>query len=36
MLENIVLVHNGANAFELNFVKDYPQIKSVLRGRHLF
>ncbi|MDO4804239.1 MAG: glycoside hydrolase family 3 N-terminal domain-containing protein [Lachnospiraceae bacterium] len=28
--DNVVLVYNGANAFELGFVKDYPQIKSVL------
>ena len=28
--EKVVLVYNGANAFELGFVKDYPQIKSVL------
>lgn len=27
---NVVLVYNSAHAFELNFVKDYPQIKSVL------
>ena len=32
--ENVVLVYNGANAFELNFVKDYPQIKSVLWAPH--
>ena len=28
--EKVVLVYNGANAFELGFVNDYPQIKSVL------
>lgn len=28
--EKVVLVYNGANAFELGFIKDYPQIKSVL------
>ncbi|NMM94832.1 glycoside hydrolase family 3 N-terminal domain-containing protein [Bifidobacterium oedipodis] len=28
--ENVTLVYNGANAFELDFVEDYPQIKSVL------
>lgn len=28
--EKVVLVYNGANAFELGFVKDYPQIKSVV------
>ena len=32
--KKIVLVYNGANAFELNFVKDYPQIKSVLWAPH--
>ncbi len=32
--ENVVLVYNGANAFELNFVEDYPQIKSVLWAPH--
>ncbi|MDO4913658.1 MAG: glycoside hydrolase family 3 N-terminal domain-containing protein, partial [Bifidobacteriaceae bacterium] len=26
----ITVVYNGANAFELNFVNDYPQIKSVV------
>ena len=30
----IVLVYNGANAFEMSFVKDYPQIKSVLWAPH--
>ncbi len=28
--ENVILVYNGANAFQLGFVNDYPQIKSVL------
>ena len=28
--ENVVLVYNGANPFELGFVKDYSQIKSVI------
>ena len=28
--ENVTLVYNGANAFELGFVDEYPQIKSVL------
>ncbi|WP_026652040.1 glycoside hydrolase family 3 N-terminal domain-containing protein [Butyrivibrio proteoclasticus] len=28
--DNVILVYNGANAFELGFVKDHPQIKSVL------
>ena len=28
--DNVIFVYNGANAFELGFVKDYPQIKSVL------
>jgi len=28
--DKVVLVYNGANAFELGWVKDYPQIKSVL------
>lgn len=28
--ENVVLVYNGANAFELGFTKEYPEIKSVL------
>lgn len=32
--EKVVLVYNGANAFELNFAKDYPQIKSVLWVPH--
>ncbi len=28
--DNVILVYNGANSFELDFVKDYPQIKGVL------
>ncbi len=28
--ENVTLVYNGANTFQLDFLKDYPQIKSVL------
>ena len=28
--DEVVLVYNGANAFELGFVEDHPQIKSVL------
>ena len=28
--EKVILVYNGANAFQLGFVKDHPQIKSVL------
>lgn len=28
--DNVILVYNGANAFELGWVKDYPQIKGVL------
>lgn len=28
--ENVVLVYNGANTFELGFVREYPQIKSVI------
>lgn len=28
--ENVILVYNGANAFELGFVSEYDQIKSVL------
>lgn len=27
---NVVVVYNGANAFELGFVNDYPQIKSAI------
>ena len=28
--EHVILVYNGANAFELGFIEDYPQIESVL------
>ena len=28
--DNVIFVYNGANAFELGFIKDHPQIKSVL------
>jgi beta-glucosidase len=28
--DKVVLVYNGANAFEMGFIKDHPQIKSVL------
>ena len=28
--DKVILVYNGANAFELGFIKDHPQIKSVL------
>lgn len=28
--DNVVVIYNGANQFELGFVEDYPQIKSVL------
>ncbi|MBE5826828.1 MAG: beta-glucosidase [Butyrivibrio sp.] len=28
--DKVILVYNGANAFEMGFVEDYPQIKSVL------
>ncbi len=28
--DKVILVYNGANAFELGFVEDHPQIKSVL------
>ncbi len=28
--ENVIFVYNGANAFELGFVEEYPQIKSVI------
>lgn len=28
--ENVIVLYNGANAMELGFVNDYPQIKSVL------
>lgn len=32
--ENVVLVYNGANAFEFGFLDDYPQIKPVLWAPH--
>ncbi|OZG58906.1 glycosyl hydrolase [Bifidobacterium myosotis] len=32
--DKVVLVYNGANAFEFGFLKDYPQIKSVLWAPH--
>ncbi|NEG89428.1 glycoside hydrolase family 3 protein [Bifidobacterium aerophilum] len=32
--DNVTLVYNGANAFEFGFLKDYPQIKSVLWAPH--
>lgn len=32
--DNVVLVYNGANAFEFGFLNDYPQIKSVLWAPH--
>ena len=28
--DNVIVVYNGANAFEMGWVKDYPQIKGVL------
>lgn len=28
--DNVIVVYNGANAFELGFVNDYPQIKSAI------
>lgn len=28
--DNVILLYNGANSFELDWVKDYPQIKGVL------
>ena len=28
--DNVILVYNGANTFELGFAREYPQIKSVL------
>lgn len=28
--KNVTLIYNGANAFQFDFLKDYPQIKSVL------
>lgn len=32
--DDVVLVYNGANAFEMGFLADYPQIKSVLWAPH--
>ena len=32
--DNVVLVYNGANAFEMGFLADYPEIKSVLWAPH--
>ncbi len=32
--DDVVLVYNGANAFEMGFVNDYPQIKSVVWAPH--
>lgn len=32
--DNVVVVYNGANAFEMGFVNDYPQIKGVLWAPH--
>lgn len=32
--DKVVLVYNGANAFEMDFLRDYPQIKSVLWAPH--
>ncbi|MFD0705551.1 glycoside hydrolase family 3 C-terminal domain-containing protein [Alloscardovia venturai] len=32
--DKVVLVYNGANAFEMSFLNDYPQIKSVLWAPH--
>jgi beta-glucosidase len=32
--DKVTLVYNGANAFELGFLADYPQIKSVLWAPH--
>ena len=32
--DNVALVYNGANAFEMGFLADYPQIKSVLWAPH--
>ena len=28
--DNVILVYNGANAFQMDFLKDYPQIKGIL------
>ena len=32
--DDVVLVYNGANAFEMGFLADYPQIKGVLWAPH--
>ena len=32
--DDVVVVYNGANAFEMGFVNDYPQIKSVVWAPH--
>ncbi|WP_018143466.1 glycoside hydrolase family 3 protein [Alloscardovia criceti] len=32
--DKVVLVYNGANAFEMSFLNDYPQIKSVVWTPH--
>ena len=32
--DDVALVYNGANAFEMDFLADYPQIKSVLWAPH--
>lgn len=32
--DNVILVYNGANAFEMGFVSEYPQIKSVVWAPH--
>lgn len=28
--DNVIVIYNGANQFELGFVDEYPQIKSVV------
>jgi beta-glucosidase len=32
--DNVIVVYNGANAFEMGFVNDYPQIKGVVWAPH--
>ncbi len=32
--DDVVLIYNGANAFEMGFLSDYPQIKGVLWAPH--
>ncbi len=32
--DNVVLLYNGANAFQFDFLEDYPQIKSVMMVPH--